>query len=78
MHQWTVDFGAIDAFGDDIEWPVLRQVIGLARQPGIYLHAQVDSDAIQRIFKHNLDALVLIRQIIGLTWSRTLSGHVNG
>jgi hypothetical protein len=51
--------GEFHAFGDDIELPVLRQVIGLAKQYGIYLHAHVDSDAIHRIFKHNPDALVL-------------------
>ena len=51
--------GEFHAFGEDIELPVLRQVIGLAKQYGIYLHAHVDSDAIHRIFKHNPDALVL-------------------
>ena len=51
--------GEFHAFGEDIELPVLRQVIGLAKQYGIYLHAHVDSDAIQRIFKLNPDALVL-------------------
>ena len=51
--------GEFHAFGDDIELPVLRQVIELAKQYGIYLHAHVDSDAIHRIFKHNPDALVL-------------------
>lgn len=51
--------GEFHAFGEDIELPVLRQVIRLAKQYGIYLHAHVDSDAIHRIFKHNPDALVL-------------------
>jgi hypothetical protein len=51
--------GEFHAFGEDIELPVLRQVIGLAKQYGIYLHAHVDSDAIQKIFKLNPDALVL-------------------
>ena len=51
--------GEFHAFGEDIELPVLQQVIGLAKQYGIYLHAHVDSDAIQRIFKLNPDALVL-------------------
>jgi len=51
--------GEFHAFGEDIELPVLQQVIGLAKQYGIYLHAHVDSDAIQRIFKHDPDALVL-------------------
>ena len=51
--------GEFHAFGDDIELPVLQQVIGLAKQYGLFLHAHVDSDAIHRIFKHNPDALVL-------------------
>ncbi len=51
--------GEFHAFGEDIELPVLQQVIRLAKQYGIYLHAHVDSDAIHRIFKHNPDALVL-------------------
>lgn len=51
--------GEFHAFGDDIELPVLRQVIDLAIQYGIYLHAHVDSDAIYRIFEYNPDALVL-------------------
>jgi hypothetical protein len=51
--------GEFHASGEDIEFPVLRQVIALAKNYGIYLHAHVDSDAIHRIFKHNPDALVL-------------------
>jgi len=51
--------GEFHAFGDDIELPVLQQVIGLAKKYQIFLHAHVDSDAIHRIFKHNPDALVL-------------------
>jgi len=51
--------GEFHAYGEDIELPVLQQVIGLAKQYGIYLHAHVDSDAIHRIFKQNPDAVVL-------------------
>jgi hypothetical protein len=51
--------GEFHASGKDVELPVLRQVIELAKQHGIYLHAHVDSDAIQRIFKQDPDALVL-------------------
>jgi predicted TIM-barrel fold metal-dependent hydrolase len=51
--------GEFHAYGEDIELPVLQQVIGLAKQYGIYLHAHVDSDAIHRIFKHDPDAVVL-------------------
>lgn len=51
--------GEFHASGEDIELPVLRQVIELAKKHGVYLHAHVDSEAVQRIFKHNSDALVL-------------------
>jgi predicted TIM-barrel fold metal-dependent hydrolase len=51
--------GEFHASGEDIELPVLQQVIALAKKYGIYLHAHVDSVAIHRIFKHNPDALVL-------------------
>ena len=51
--------GEFHAAGEDIELPVLQQVIILAKQHGIFLHGHVDSDAIQRIFKHNPDAMVL-------------------
>ena len=51
--------GELHAFGEDIDLPVLQQVIGLAKQYGIYLHAHSDSDAIRKIFKYNPDALIL-------------------
>ena len=51
--------GEFHAFGDDIELPVLQRVIELARQHNVFLHAHSDSDAIERIFRHNPDAVVL-------------------
>ena len=51
--------GEFHAFGDDIELPVLQRVIELARQHNVFLHAHSDSDAIERIFNHNPDAVVL-------------------
>jgi len=51
--------GEFHAYGEDIELPVLQQVIDLAKQYGIYLHAHVDSDAIHRIFKRDPNAVVL-------------------
>jgi len=51
--------GEFHASGDEIELPVLQQVIELARQHGIFLHVDADGDAIHRIFATNPDALVL-------------------
>ncbi len=51
--------GEFHAFGDDVELPVVRQVIELAREHGLFLHAHSDADAVRRIFRHDPDALVL-------------------
>lgn len=51
--------GEFHAYGDDIELPVLRAVIALAQRHNLFLHAHVDADAIERIFKRNADARVL-------------------
>lgn len=51
--------GEFHAFGEDIELPVLQGVIELAREHGLFLHAHSDADAIQRIFAHHPDAVVL-------------------
>ena len=51
--------GEFHASGEAVELPVMQRVIELAKQYGIFLHAHSDRDAIERIFKHNPDALVL-------------------
>jgi len=51
--------GEFHASGDEIDLPVLQKVIELAKQYSIYLHADVDSEAIHRIFTTNPEALVL-------------------
>lgn len=51
--------GEFHAFGDDIELPVLQAVVKLAKRYGIFLHAHSDKDAVERIFKHNPDAIVV-------------------
>ncbi len=51
--------GEFHAFGDDVELPVFMEVIELASEYGIFLHAHSDADAIERIFQHDPDALVL-------------------
>lgn len=51
--------GEFHAFGSDIDLPVLQQVIALARQYDIFLHAHSDADAIERIFDSDPGAVVL-------------------
>ena len=51
--------GEFHASGVAVELPVVQKLIELANQYGIFLHAHSDRDAIERIFKHNPDALVL-------------------
>jgi hypothetical protein len=51
--------GEFHAFGNDIELPVLRGVIALARQHRLFLHAHSDADAVKNIFTLNPDAIVL-------------------
>jgi len=51
--------GEFHAFGEDIELPVLQSMIEFAKEYKIFLHAHSDSDAIDRIFTHNPNAVVL-------------------
>ena len=51
--------GEFHAYGDDIETPVLQEVIRLAREHRLFLHAHSDTDAIDRIFDSDPDAVVL-------------------
>jgi hypothetical protein len=51
--------GEFHASGAAIELPVMQKVIELAKQYGIFLHAHSDRDAIERIFKHDPEAVVL-------------------
>jgi hypothetical protein len=51
--------GEFHAFGDDIETPVLKRMIELAKEHNLLLHAHSDYDAIERIFKAYPDAKVL-------------------
>ncbi|MCW5751017.1 MAG: hypothetical protein KIT81_07705 [Alphaproteobacteria bacterium] len=45
-----VAIGEFHAYGADVELPVMRRVIELALQHGLFLHAHSDADAISRIF----------------------------
>ena len=51
--------GEFHVFGEDAELPVFKEVIRLAKQYGIFLHAHSDSNAVERIFKQNPEARVL-------------------
>lgn len=51
--------GEFHAFDDDIELPVLKKVIDLARQYNLFLHAHSDSSAVENIFAYDLNAVVL-------------------
>lgn len=51
--------GEFHAFGEDIETPVLRRMIALAKEHDLLLHAHSDADAIDRIFRHWPQARVL-------------------
>ena len=51
--------GEFHAYGDDINTPVLQEIIALAKKHKLLLHAHSDSEAIDLIFKSYPDALVL-------------------
>ncbi|MEM7293387.1 MAG: amidohydrolase family protein [Pseudomonadota bacterium] len=51
--------GEFHAFGDEVDLPVMRGLIDLARQYGLFLHAHSDADAVERIFGHYPEARVL-------------------
>lgn len=57
--NYYAGIGEFHAYGVDIDRPVLQQVIALARQYNIFLHAHSDVEAIERIFATNPDALVI-------------------
>jgi len=57
--NYYAGIGEFHAFGDDIDLPVLQQVIALADKHRVFLHAHSDADAIERIFATNPDALVV-------------------
>ncbi len=51
--------GEFHIFGDDANLPVMRRVVQLAKQYGIFLHAHSDAKAVKNIFAQNPDARVL-------------------
>jgi len=57
--NYYAGIGEFHADGEQIDLPVLQQLIALARQYDIFLHAHVDVEALHRIFKSSPDARVL-------------------
>jgi hypothetical protein len=51
--------GEFHADGEQIDLPVLQQVIALAKRYRIFLHAHVNVEAVRRIFATDPDALVI-------------------
>ncbi|MFO1325400.1 MAG: hypothetical protein U1F15_15240 [Burkholderiales bacterium] len=51
--------GEFHLYGADVELPVPKRMIALARQHKLVLHAHSDVDAIERIFRQDPDARVL-------------------
>jgi len=51
--------GEFHAYGADADTAVMKRMIELAKERRIFLHAHSDADAVERMFKHNPDALVL-------------------
>jgi hypothetical protein len=51
--------GEFHVYGADVDAPVARLVVQLARKHNLFLHAHTDVEGIERIFKQNADARVL-------------------
>jgi hypothetical protein len=54
-----VAIGEFHLFGADAELPVPRQIVELAKQYGLMLHAHSDADAIERLFRQYPEAKIL-------------------
>lgn len=54
-----VAIGEFHAYGADVDAPVARRVIALAKEHKLFLHAHSDAAAVERIFAQDPDARVL-------------------
>ncbi|MFN4163644.1 MAG: amidohydrolase family protein [Ferrovibrio sp.] len=54
-----VGIGEFHVYGADADLPVLKRVVALARQHRLFLHAHSDADAVERLFRHDPQALIL-------------------
>ena len=57
--NYYAGIGEFHAFGENIDLPVLRGVMDLAKTHGIFLHAHSDAAAVRKIFEYDADAIVL-------------------
>jgi len=51
--------GEFHAYGAEVETPVVKRIIALAKEHKLFLHAHSDADAIERIFRLDPEARVL-------------------
>lgn len=54
-----VALGEFHAYGAEADLPVVRRVVELAKEHGLYLHADSDAEAIKRIFQQDPNARVI-------------------
>ena len=54
-----VAIGEFHAYGEQADTPVMRRVVALAREHGLYLHAHGDADAVERQFRQDPQARIL-------------------
>ncbi len=54
-----VALGEYHVYGADADLPVVRRVVQLARQHGLFLHSHSDADAIERQFRQDPQARIL-------------------
>ncbi len=54
-----VALGEYHVYGADADLPVVRRVVQLAREHGLYLHSHSDADAIERQFQQDPQARIL-------------------
>ena len=54
-----VAIGEFHAYGEQADTPVMRRVVELAREHGLYLHAHGDADAVERQFGQDPQARIL-------------------
>lgn len=54
-----VGIGEFHLYGADADLPVPKRMVALARQHKLFLHAHSDADAVERLFRHDPDTIVL-------------------
>lgn len=54
-----VGMGEFHVYGADADLPVVRRMVELAKQHGLFLHAHSDADAVERLFRQDPQARIL-------------------